>query len=253
MDAKRGQITIFIIIGLVIIIILGIVLYIRTSSNQSTNQDAVLDTSSVNNLLTSCAKMTAQDAVIYVGLRGGDIFSEKYATFLAINVPYYYYEGVDLSPSDQVITDSLKFYMDSALKTCTNGFQSFKDQGYTIEEGEVNSTVTIADEDVIFDINYPITVVKGETRDVISGSSASVKVNLFKMAKAARDYVVAQKDEPNAFRLKHLMDIASAADLKFEVFDREEGKVVISLVDESIKIKDNPYVFTFAIKYAWQD
>lgn len=253
---KKSQVTVFIIIGIIVILIAGAFLMIREKTAVTkTNEEISIDTSSLNGFIASCAKQTAQDAVVYTGLRGGvnSPADSEAIYFAGILVPYYFFEGKEIAISADSAKKTLEYYMDNSIKTCTNSFESFKQQGYTIEEGDVTSTATIAEEEVIFDINYPVTLVKGGSRETKSAFSANVNVNLPKMMKAAADYITVQKGNPNAFRVGNLMDIASKEGLKFEAFDRDNGNVVISLVDESMMINKNPFVFTFAVKYSWTE
>jgi hypothetical protein len=251
MHQKKGQVTVFIIVGIIAILIIGAFLLIRERTAAPPDQATAIDTSSLNSFVTSCAKQTAQNAVVYTGLRGGVAFPEKYLAFAGIEMPYYFYEGVESVPSDEIIKETLKYYMDNSLKSCTNGFESFKTQGYTIEEGDVASTVTIAENEVIFDIDYPVTFSLGDSKETKSKFSANAAVMLPKMTGAAREYITAQKENPNAFRVGNLIDISQKNDLTFESIDREEGKVIISFIDNNTQINKNPFVFSFAVKYNW--
>ncbi|MCX6706614.1 MAG: hypothetical protein NT001_00545 [Candidatus Woesearchaeota archaeon] len=222
-----------------------------SSAGANANQGVSIDTSSLNGFITSCAKQTAQDAVVYTGLRGGVAFPAEFLTFTGIEIPYYFFEGTESVPSDDTIKETLKYYMDNSLKSCTNGFESFKQQGYSIEEGDINSSVTIAEEEVLFDIKYPVTLIKDSARETKSDFSASAKVMMPKMISAAREYITSQKENPNAFRTGSLMDIASKQSLTFEAIDRGNGSVIISLIDENTQINKNPFIFSFAVKYNW--
>lgn len=254
MEAKRGQITLFMIIGIIILIALCAVFYIKNMGSGSNNyrSNVNFDASSVKNFVASCVKNTAQDAVIYTGLRGGDIFSTDYAELLGIKAPYYFSGGSAHLVSDDTIKQSLKYYMDNTLKSCTHGFQSFTDQGYTVTEGEMSSTVNLYEKEVVFDVAYPVTVASGKMEDHLANFSANVRVNLKKMAATSRQYVTDyQSVMPDSFRLKSLMDLCQDKGFKFEVFEKGGNTVIISIVDDSVKIKGNPYVFVFAVRYNW--
>ena len=260
MTPKRGQITVFIIIGIAILVVVGALFYFRgRGAAPSISEEVTIDTSSLNAFVSSCAKQTAQDAVVYTGLRGGLYtglsgvvpFSERYHIYNGIAIPYYFYKGEDRSLTEEEVKETLQSYMNNAIKACTGGFDAFKQQGYAVEEGDITSAVTLADEEILFDLTYPVTIVKGDSRETEQNFNSKVSINLPKMLGAAREYIAAQKDNPDAFRTGHLIDIASDNGIKFEAINRGLGVVVISLVDENTVINNNPFRFTFAVKYDW--
>ncbi|MBD3312884.1 hypothetical protein GF345_00420 [Candidatus Woesearchaeota archaeon] len=257
MGIKRGQVTIFIIIGVSILVIVGALFYIRGSSvdleTQSSISDEVeIDTSSLSAFISTCARQTAQDAVDYTAFRGGkDVRFDQGYQFAAVTIPYYFYEGENRFPTMDEIRQTLQDYMNENIKLCTNGFETFKQQGYDIEESEISSTATIAEEEVIFEIQYPVTLVKGSSRQEESSFSTSVDANLLSMITTAEEYIQAQEQNPEAFRIKHMVDIVSDSNLEFEVIEKEEGSVIISLIDENTIINANPLLWSFAIKYDW--
>ncbi|MBU0536318.1 MAG: hypothetical protein KKE20_05095 [Nanoarchaeota archaeon] len=261
MTTKRGQVTVFIIIGIILLAIISAVYYsVSRGSQVDVSDEVTIDTSSLSSFVTTCAKQTAQDAVIYTGQRGGlftgisDIMplSGDYYIYNGIAIPYYFYEGEDKSLTEDDIKATLQQYMNTYLPRCTSGFQVFKQQGYIVEEGEISSTATLAEEQVIFDIQYPITLIKGDSRDSESAFNAKVNVMLPNIISAVNQYINDQNGKPNAFRLQHLIDNVWEKNLKFDAVDRGNGNVVISLIDENNPVKGNPYIFNFAVKYNWE-
>ena len=67
----------------------------------------------------------------------------------------------DLRQSDNSMEKQLERYVNLELKSCLKNFKPFEEQGYQItESGDVKSDVTIASNDVIVSVDYPLTVEK---------------------------------------------------------------------------------------------
>ena|SRR3989344_4915679 len=253
MTPKRGQITVFIIIGIAILVVVGALFYFRgRGAAPSISEEVTIDTSSLNAFVSSCAKQTAQDAVVYTGLRGGvePALDDNFA-YIDYPVHYYFVEGEDKRPSEELIKASLNYYMENNLHKCTTDFDAFKKQGFNIEEGIVRSNVTIAEEEVIFDLDYPVTAVKGGSRETEERFSANVNVNLPKMTRIIDEYIEAQKEKPDQHRILDLLRILDENDVIARSYQGPRGIVVMSIVDNNQIINNEPLAYSFAIKYNW--
>jgi hypothetical protein len=81
---KRGQITYFIIAGIAILVIVGFVLYIRsTLVKQGTEEEIekvkerAFSTAPVENYVSNCLKLTAENALELLGKQGGKIYTDQ--------------------------------------------------------------------------------------------------------------------------------------------------------------------------------
>ena len=96
---KRGQITIFLILGLILIIVAGFIFYFNKSSARSQSAVSVAqsldssDTEIVKTYAESCIKNAAEDALFNrIGVQGGYIDSNNApasASYLGDDVPYF--------------------------------------------------------------------------------------------------------------------------------------------------------------------
>lgn len=263
MSQKRGQVSVFIIIGIVVLVVIGALFYLRGEGAGPIVEEPVsIDTSSLKSFVSSCAKQTAQEAVVYTAMRGGlykgttsivPSSPMNYHIYNGIAIPYYFYEGEERQMGKEDIKSTLEKYMNGQLKECTGGFQSFKEQGYDIEEEDVESEAAITEEKVMFTINYPVTIKADDAREKAEEFSAEANARFPLMLRAVDDYIDAQKQKPGAFRVGSLMEISSDRDLTFEAIDRGDGTAVISFIDDDLMIQGNPFIYTFAVKYDWSD
>jgi len=84
----------------------------------------------------------------------------------------------ELRSTDNSIEKQLERYVDANIKECIADFKDFKSTGYIISEGKsLKTDITIAKEDVITVLEYPITVEKAGTT-TIEQFNTRVSINL---------------------------------------------------------------------------
>jgi len=198
---KRGQITLFIILGLVLLI--GAALYVYYTNKVQISTTTVPkytgDAGQVQTFVDNCIEQVGRQGIIELGRHGGYINplsraytltslnydqtdqSESDMAFLNSNdistgIPYWYYYKSDnscwhcdvssLAPTVQLMEAQLGVYVDNNLDQCLDNYNSLKDQGFDISVVQ-NSTTTasILDSKVDFLTNYTIQIVKdGDTK-----------------------------------------------------------------------------------------
>jgi hypothetical protein len=174
---KRAQITIFIIVGIVILVISGLAYYTKS---RATKEGAVektvelgLDATPIKTYVDSCLAQVSEEGVWILGTHGGyidpdgnsfygeegNILSES-ATYQGDKVPYYLNgSGNRTYPSLVQMEEKLSRYIIVELERCLD-FSAFEDMGFNITKPSfpVGSEVSINKEDVIVDIEYPLTI-----------------------------------------------------------------------------------------------
>lgn len=101
---KRGQVTLYIVVGILLVIIIGLFIYVLRPEELKRNQilsDSVPSKfSPVQNFVQSCILDVGEKAVRLAGERGGYIFSRNYPML-----------GFDLNPDFEEPTESDSFYV----------------------------------------------------------------------------------------------------------------------------------------------
>ncbi len=171
---KKGQISIFIIIGLLIIIILGIIVWSsnkqKVNEVQSNNNIELLQYKAevITNYVEQCINEISVKGIYLVGLQGGYLDPEpnpKYGTNDNINyqmsgfvkIPYWYHNEEDISPNIDKVEEDLGKYILFESKNCkdfgnfesTLGVDIFKSKDEKIN-------VSINDEDISITLFKPI-------------------------------------------------------------------------------------------------
>lgn len=166
MQKKRGQITVFIVIGL--ILLLSVSLFFVARYWQSRVEVAAPeDIQPVVDYIQQCLDYTARDGITLAGIQGGYItvpeeISQNPFNHLPLiegfQIPYWYYNGQNKIPSLQTIEKEISGYIDENIESCFN-FPAL--EGYVITpQGSPLSEVSINEEDVTVVMNFPVTIIR---------------------------------------------------------------------------------------------
>jgi hypothetical protein len=127
-EIKRGQITIFMIAGVILLLVFGGVVLLNSSIRQQIWQGQDFDNTQMNNLIATCTKEVVNDAIS---------------------------SRVDLQKSQ------LENFINYNMIRCTNDFMAFRKKGYSVNTSFINTTVEINDKVIAAYINYPVEIKKG--------------------------------------------------------------------------------------------
>ncbi|MEK6904032.1 MAG: hypothetical protein AABW87_00380 [Nanoarchaeota archaeon] len=179
MNKKRGQVTTFVILGIIIVAAVLIVLYasrIGVEEEAGEEVSLPLQVREVHSYIASCVEKTANDALQIAGMQGGFIEIEDESPRNLVNefssslevidggstAAYWFYEksnGIKVSnvPSLEKIEREIEGYINDNLEKCAD-LETFEQQGYLFNKADVISQVDIGAEKVIVSVNYPINV-----------------------------------------------------------------------------------------------
>jgi|GEM_PF-2787077 len=195
---KRGQVTIFIVLALVILIIAGIGIYmfnkVKTTTLSLQRTPAGDDVKPIQVFVEDCVGNSAKEAVVLLGQHGGyidpsnqalsgrqfsvDAASPEDRDFTTLNsgsnsfstaIPYWYYDDPSGSCSNCVEKSNTPFIQDIEFQInayaaskgleCLNNFSDFTARGYSIvPTDDLYVSSHIRDSDVAVQIYYPLTI-----------------------------------------------------------------------------------------------
>lgn len=203
MKSKRGQVTIFIIIGL--IIVAGVVAYFLLRNNlPSASVQIPQDFQPAYNSFLSCLQSNTATGINVLESQGGYIYLPPFQpgsdyqpfssdlVFMGNPIPYWYYISGNNIPRHQVpnvtfMQSQLAQFIDSKIRNCNlDNYTEFR-----ITKGIPTSSVTIQPDKVLVNLNMDFTLVKGNQTVIIRNHKISVNSelgNLFDSAKKVYDY-----------------------------------------------------------------
>ncbi|MBS3159890.1 hypothetical protein J4436_03815 [Candidatus Woesearchaeota archaeon] len=174
---KRGQVTIFVILGLVILIILGIVYYVKFYILESKYVNIVpQDIQAVDEYVKNCLEQTVKEGLVYLGDHGGYFIEE---------IPYYYKNNVSLI-EENFLNRELNNYINYRLNYCIKDFYYLSE--YNIQENgfEVNSEIN---QNVNVLLDYKLDITKADKTYNLRYFNVVLNSNISKMFDIA-DFIV---------------------------------------------------------------
>lgn len=197
---KKGQVTIFIIIGIIILFVFAGVLYFTkyTVTDQTTVEGTPIVSSvpaefqPLQTYTENCVRNTAKQGLKLLGQQGGYIYPELSGKFTltpteadgiflgSLSVPYWHYKKNPSSDQENIYTSlqpklhlsedasfsveaQLNRFIREKIGSCLNEYQPFVQQGFVVnvETGKDKVTSTIGDSSVNVLFEQPITAKKG--------------------------------------------------------------------------------------------
>lgn len=240
---KKGQLSVFIAVGIVLAITIFLLLIFRVKSNHASYPYINQLESQVFNEMNQCFEKSALEAVQIVGLQGGYFnLPNNYLNTESSKTAYAYFEGRDLLIEKDRIKKEISDYAIAAVPLCTK----FDEKDYSVNFIE-NPVVRaeINDDKVLLSLSYPMTVSKGEnTFELKKTYKTEVLVSLGNIHNNAKKIIEKLKEDPNYIDFTFL----SKLDYKIDVFPYDKNLFVYTISDKDSKINDEPYIFRFAVK-----
>lgn len=225
---KRGQVTIFIVLGLVVLLIVGVFYFTKIKvaevpAEEITISKIAAEFQPVRDYVTSCVEQTAKEGLRLVGEQGGYIYPEDYGVFynpgqptegegveFSSVVPYWYYLSspndcigrcrfdtkavfVDDESGEPSIEGQLSRYVEDNLRDCTAGFENLA--GFEVEErGDVKARTVIGEYDVNVYVEYPIRVRAFERSEDVDDYLTKLQVSIKQIVNLSHEITQAQSD-----------------------------------------------------------
>ncbi|MBI2128929.1 hypothetical protein HYU07_01690 [Candidatus Woesearchaeota archaeon] len=262
---KRGQITVFIIIGLVLVISLIIVFSIAGSRQASELKSSVaeatigsVETTVIRTYIENCLKTTSQDAVFSkIGLHGGYLKEEEgvsYAQYRDNEITYYipyYLDGAAISiPALSNIEAEAGKYVAAEVDKCID-FNMLKDLGYNVTKAdEIKVSFKINKADISVSMQYPITAKKESSIAELSQFNVALPIRLGLLYEKANEMANAIKAAKES-QPPQVYDISQ----RCSMFDNDvnvyfKNNEIVQLVDfKTFYYKyTHSFIYQFAVK-----
>jgi hypothetical protein len=225
---KKGQVTVFIIIGIIILIIAGLLFFFRSELfgvqlDVALEQDRVSgDALVVQEYVSSCLQDVSIEALQLLGqgagyinlsrqdihnrqfIQGSDPTSSDYVSFAALNIPYWWYEDSEHAcvqcsittknmPTLDLMETQVAIYVEEHLDACLGDFVGLEAQGFTVTPSATMSVdVEAVDEMVYVQLSYPLSLTKEASTSSLGKWYVDVPVPLENIYEAASEIMYMQ-------------------------------------------------------------
>lgn len=243
---KRGQVTLFVILGIVLIFVLIGAYYVSTSfkktiAEKNVVQEADLSADEVNvkNEIEDCIYSLAEDSILYTAARGGYYRPPSKIEFMNnVEIPYYFYKSEENVPTLDTLQEQIAMYIDANAEKCV------PDNANLLEEP--SSTAVLTDTQLKIETDMPVSI----------GDSSERRLNFY-TAEIDTKYKHILDDALDVYSKLSIIDNFLFVDLselalnkEFEMRNSINGeKIITLLLYKNYKVKETPLRFNFAIMH----
>jgi len=256
MKHKRGQITIFIIMGIVLLVVVSFLLYYESELSQ---RDKGIDISKlpsdvapVKVFIDSCIKQVVEDGIVWVSLQGGYYEVMNGYNYSFISVPYYFHLGDNNFPEKNIIEKEFSKYINDNLLKCVNNFEAFREMGYEIITEDISSDTSLG-KTINIEINFPITIKKGESTTKIKDFYYNQDFNFDKLYNILLDFAEEHQKNPDFVPIGYLSLLAYQNDFTYDLIYEDNKTVIYSFNLNDLFEEEKILIFNFASKYEWKE
>jgi hypothetical protein len=246
----KGQITLFVILGFVLVVAAAFILYVK-SPERPPALELPMEMQAAKTFVESCLQQTAVAGIYEIGMQGGyyDVPS-PFCMSSGYKTPYYDYLGSQGVPELGVIEQQLSKFVDERLSSCLEDFQSFHELGYEFETGALVSHVSFSASETLVELQYPIRIRKGEATWTLQSFQEKLTFRFQEKYQLSKEIMDAQRANANSVPLGYLTSLSYDHGFTYELSYLGDGSVIYCLVfNESAQ--QNPFVYCFAVKYDW--
>ncbi len=194
---KRGQVTIFIIIA-VIVVALGVLVYLFYPQIRTTFG---IREETPQNYIDSCLNEKIKESVEILSLQGGSIEPENYFSYAGEKVEYlcytndYYVPCVVQQPLlKQHIEREIKNYIAEDVVSCFNSLKkNYQKKGYDVSLTSGSTEVELLPEKIVTSFERKLTLTKQET-EVYENFDVVLNNNLYELVSIANSIVTSETE-----------------------------------------------------------
>lgn len=239
---KKGQITIFIIIAVVVISVSSLAYFFYPKIN------AIGSASDpVYSYLSECIEgAILNSAQIFGYQQGYHTPPAKSLETNSSNIAYYYFEGETNIPRDSFFENELsKIINERVIEECTD-FIFFEEDGYLIEFRSPDASTRILEDELRVAVDFPVTAIYGEDVSRFSGFNYNLPIRLGHILDTSRELVEGIKNNPENIDLTFFLN----QDLDISINEYDSCNQVYIIVDPESRgwLNEDEYVFSFAAK-----
>ncbi|MEK6937542.1 MAG: hypothetical protein AABX04_00715 [Nanoarchaeota archaeon] len=250
---KRGQITAFIILG--ILILAATSLFLLFNQDVPASQD-LINTDSVKMYVESCLEKSAVEGMQQVFAQGGYYNFPLDTHILELpgdyfQLPYYFYSKKEILPPLSSIENEVSKAATLKFTLCVGNFTPYQKEGYDIKRGLPAVKVSFQHKTIII-LNYPLNVKYGERNIEMSQFAVELPFDFLKKYTLMQNFVQEQEKDPQAFLLGKLSALAYEENdqINFEQYGNQGEDVVVDLTFNE-RLNNKVLSYSFALNYDW--
>ena len=225
---KRGQVTVFIIVGVVLLLIVGVLIFFTRAVKEQPLREAVpvaedipLEFNPIKLFTEDCLKVVAEQGLHRLGQSGGYLFPEQWHGLFfdeqnptdadgvsfpgsGLQVPYWSHNRAKNSerrvqfasfrPSVEQMEQDLARWAEQELPRCLNRYDAFVRQGFVIAEQPAAAAVSVVPGAVRFALEKQVQAAKGDAQSTLQHFFVELPADLLHLHEIATQITAAQQN-----------------------------------------------------------
>ncbi|MEK6969817.1 MAG: hypothetical protein AABW48_05305 [Nanoarchaeota archaeon] len=257
---KRGQVTIFVIVGILILAAVSTAIYFSEFKTTEIQREEKSEIGFIKSFVDNCLEQSAQTGMAEVLAKGGyyefplDLNVFEFAIEDEnLQIPVYFQNEKTAYPSLNFIETEVAKATETALLDCVGDFKSFQEQGYAIDAYAPTIKVQFSDKTLVTS-EFPLTIKKDGKETKLTSFSATLSFNFKEKYKIMEEYLAEQKQNPAAFQIGKLSSAVYEQEdaFGFKQLGETGSEVLVDLIYDT-KYTDEPIVYSFALNFDWAD
>ncbi len=284
---KRGQVTSFIILGVIIVALVAISIYYRDYLMESLSSIGIIsgvkvpqEFQEIDLYVEGCVDYISEDGIRLLGSQGGyisiledsipagpaNLFSNRLSIFPngKMEVPYWFYVAANniprnAAPSISSMENGLASYIDSNLDDCIDNFSDFP--LFKVSQKDHKTSVKIKKDSVDVDVSFPMHAEFGESEYNFKNFKVEVPAALGKLYSMSLQIQDSESDsyylEDKTYDILVLYDEIPLSETDFSCSPRvwskakviQDFKKFLSYNVQAIKVKGTDYDILPGRKY----
>jgi hypothetical protein len=168
MSEKRGQITIFVVLGVIILLFVSVSFFYIGKRKEVQERTIPTDIADVVSFVEGCMYDLGTNAAFTLGQQGGylelpqriDQNPWAYMEILpGIKEPFWYYQGSNLYPPNvKSMEQQINNYINTKLSSCLRNFTLLAARYNIKPSGKIESSTQLTNNDVVIKVKYPLKI-----------------------------------------------------------------------------------------------
>lgn len=250
---KRGQLTLFVVLGIILIILVLIMFYFRASitetiSTKILHKEAVLpaEVRNVQSYVKNCVDGNSLILLYYLGAQGGLLSpsGDQGVVNNYVAIAYGYDNGKSVLPSLVDFNTEFSNALNSFLPTCLamNNFGNLQ-----VTPSRPSSKLDFLDDKTRVTVDMPVTVTEGEsTYNLKDPYVIDYPLRIKLLHDLGSNIVRKTASDPRNIDVSYLLGLGVAVD----VYPYDAKTFVYSLSDDRSVVSNTNYTYRFAVRYA---
>ena len=219
-NSRSSQATIFILISLTVILAGMLYFFYQRQAVEKQVEIVQPEIIPVKLYIENCIKSVAEDGLETIGLSGGYISTPSgidnnqraYLTSFpgkGFKMPYWWYDSIEATPSEDFIKQELKGHIESQIKNCIRNFSSFAGRFEINELKEASADVEFNDNDVSVKLKYPLEVIanQGKFKALVENFRYILPIRFKKVYEMAK--LIMERENKDYFLEEKTIDLYS--------------------------------------------